>query len=135
MALLTWSDQYATNIRQIDNQHKRLVELVNELHEAMRLGKANEILGKILDGLIEYTKVHFSTEELLMKQHAYPEMPFHKVKHDDLVKQVLDLQNKMKSGQPVMSVPVMNFLKDWLTKHILEVDKKLGGYLVKKGMS
>lgn len=135
MALMEWNPALSVNVKQFDDQHKKLVNMVNNLHDAMKIGKGNEVLGKILDGLISYTASHFADEERLMGTHAYPAISSHKAEHEKLVKQVLELQQKFKAGQPILTNTVMQFLKDWLVKHIQGDDKKYGVYFNSKGIS
>ena len=115
-------------------QHQKLVQMLNELYDAMKAGKANETVGKILGGMIQYTASHFATEERYMKLHQYPHFLTHKQEHDALTKQVLDLQEQFKSGQIAMSTKVGNFLKSWLTNHISGTDMKYSPYLQAKGV-
>ena len=132
---MAWSPDFSVKVKQFDDQHMKLVNMVNELHDAMKAGKGTEALGKILNGLISYTATHFADEERMMTTHTYPGMPTHKAEHEKLVKQVLDLQQKFKAGQPILTLEVMKFLKDWLVKHIQGEDKKYGVYFNSKGIS
>jgi hemerythrin len=134
MALMAWSDNLSVNVTQIDEQHKKLVGMLNDLHDAMKQGKGGDTSGKVLSGLVEYVATHFATEEKLMKEHAYPEYLKHKLEHDALTKQALDLQKQFQEGKPVLTVELMKFLKDWLSNHILGTDKKYGPYLNSKGI-
>jgi len=135
MALITWSDTLSVKIRQFDDQHKKLVEMVNQLFDAMKTGKGSQVLGEILKGLISYTQSHFAAEERLMKQYGYPEFEAHKKEHNTLVMQVADLQKQFQEGKPVLTQQVMTFLRDWLSKHIQGDDRKYGVYLNGKGVS
>jgi hemerythrin len=132
---MAWNPTLSVKVKQFDDQHIKLVTMVNELHDAMKAGKGTEALGKILNGLISYTSTHFSDEERLMTQHAYPEAAAHKAEHAKLVKQVLELQTNFKAGKAILTLDVMMFLKDWLVKHIQGDDKKYGAYLNTKGVS
>jgi len=134
MALITWSETLSVNIKEIDEQHKKIVGMVNELHSAMGAGKGKEMLGPILSGLVDYTKTHFDTEEKYMQKFGYPQYPMHKTEHDTLTKQVMDLNTQYQTGKAVITVTIMNFLKDWLSKHIQETDKKYGPFLNAKGI-
>jgi len=134
MPLFTWNDSYSVGVMDIDAQHKRLVELVNELHDAMSLGKGRDTVGKTLDGLIDYTRTHFAFEEKLMAVHTYPAAAQHKIEHESLTRQVVELQGKFLTGQATVTLTVMKFLKDWLSNHILSVDKKFGAYLNTQGV-
>jgi hemerythrin-like metal-binding protein len=132
--LLPWSDTYSVNIGIIDMQHKNLVGMINDLHQAMVQGHGREKLGTILADLVKYTKVHFSTEETFMESHHYPDYTAHKAEHDKLAKIVLDFQARFQKSQVGISIEVMNFLKDWLKNHILVSDKKYGPFLNSKGL-
>ena len=134
MALMAWSDNLSVNVTQIDEQHKKLVGMLNDLHDAMKQGKGSDASGNVLSGLVQYVATHFATEEKLMKEHAYPEYLKHKIEHDALTKQALDLQKQLQEGKPVLTVELMKFLKDWLSNHILGTDKKYGPYLNSKGI-
>ncbi len=134
MALMTWSDNFSVNVAQIDEQHKKLVGILNDLHDAMKQGKGNDVTGNVLSGLVQYVATHFATEEKLMKEHAYTEYLKHKAEHDALTKQAIDLQKQFHEGKAVLTVELMKFLKDWLSNHILGTDKKYGPYLNSKGV-
>jgi len=132
--LFPWSDTYSVNIGIIDSQHKNLVSIVNELHHAMITGQAKQELGKILSNLIRYTQVHFKTEETFMESHHYPDYANHKSQHEQLTKTVLDFQSKFQKNEVGLAIEVMDFLKDWLGKHILGTDKKYTPFLNSKGV-
>ncbi len=134
MALMTWDPKFSVNIREIDNQHKKLFELINNLHDSMKTGKGKEALGKILSELADYTVNHFSAEEKLFQTYGYPEQAQHKKMHTDLTKQVMDLKGKLDKGDVIITIEVMNFLKDWLNNHILVSDKKYSAFLNGKGV-
>ena len=135
MPLMAWNDKLSVGVAVIDADHKKLVGMVNELYDAMQAGHGKEALGKILDGLISYTGMHFAREEKFFAETAYPESVAHKKEHDDLVKQVLDVQAKYKAGGTgTLSLEVMNFLKNWLVKHIQGSDKKYAPHLNAKGI-
>jgi len=134
MPLITWNDNYSVNISEIDSQHKKLIELINQLHEAMRVGKGKDILGKILGELVNYTVYHFGTEEKLFNKYGYHEFVKHKKQHDDLTGQVRDTADKFGKGDNIITVEVMNFLKNWLNDHILASDKKYAPFLNSKGV-
>ena len=131
---MTWSDELSVGIKVIDDDHKKLVDMLNQLHEGMAAGHGKEAVGKILDELVKYTQYHFAREEKFFAQTAYTAAASHKKEHDDLTKQVLDVQAKYKKGVTAISLEVMTFLKNWLIKHIQGSDKKYGPYLNAKGI-
>ena len=135
MALVNWKETYAVNVVEIDNQHKKLIELINNLYDAMIAGKAKEVMSTILSGIVDYTVYHFATEEKYFDQYNYPESEVHKKEHSELVEQVAALQKKHEAGERVLTIEVMNFLRDWLNDHIIGSDTKFGPYLNSKGVS
>lgn len=120
-----WNSSYSVGIDVMDREHKRMVEIINNLYGAMRHGKGNEAIGSILDGLVEYTGTHFAHEERLMKETGYAAYAEHKQEHDRLTGQVLEIQSKYHSGT-VLSLEVMGFVKEWLVNHIQGSDKRYG---------
>ena len=116
--MFEWKNEYAVNIGSIDAQHQNLFAMGRELYAAMSAGQGKSVLGRILGRLVQYTTVHFAHEERLMQLHQYPDFAAHKAEHDALVKQVLAFQTEFNAGRATMAVQVLQFLKDWLEKHI-----------------
>ncbi len=135
MPFIDWTEELSTKVRTFDDQHKRLIGLVNDLHESMAQGKGKDVMEKTLLGLVDYTKTHFAAEEEMMTRHKYLAYLSHKAEHDKLTKQATDLLAKLHAGEPVMSVHVMRFLKDWLEQHIMKIDKQYGPFLNAKGVA
>ena len=117
-----------------DDQHRQLVGMVNDLHEAMANGKGNQVVGPILAGLVEYTQTHFKDEEALLAKHAYPGLAIQKEEHRKLIQQVQATQEKLKAGKVMLSVEVMTFLKNWLVNHIKGEDARYGPFLNDRGV-
>ncbi len=136
MALVEWNDSLSVGIHVIDEEHKKLVSMLNELYDGMRAGKGKETLGGILDRLVAYTAAHFKHEEAFFEQTNYPEGETHKKQHEDLTAQVLDIQKRFKTGAAgVLSLEVMNFLRKWLVEHIQGSDQKYTQHLVSNGIT
>lgn len=132
---MTWDDTMSVGVAALDEDHKKLVALLNQLFEAVTTGHGRESLGKILDGLIDYTKVHFAHDERLFAATGYQDFAAHKKEHDDLTRQVLDIQHKYKAGATgLLTLEVMHFLRGWLADHIQGKDRKYGPYLNSKGI-
>jgi hemerythrin len=135
MPLITWDSELSVGIREIDEQHKKMVEIINELHDAMYAGKGVTVLADVVRRLVDYTVMHFGTEERYFKQYDYPDSARHKNEHDGLTKKTMSLADAMQRGENVLSVDVMQFLKDWLITHILGSDKAYAPFLNRKGLS
>jgi hemerythrin len=134
MAFIEWKEDFNVGIKKIDDQHKKLVAQLNDLHEAMRARRGKEALSGVLNGLLQYTKEHFLTEESLMKLYNYPEYDVHKQKHDKMALRVVQLKEKVDSGEISSPLQIAEFLKEWLAKHIMGTDKLYGPYLNEKGV-
>ena len=134
MALIKWDDSFSVNVVEIDRQHQKLVNMINDLNDAMHQGKGKDILGKIISGLISYAGTHFKTEEKYFDRFGYPETNSHKKEHSDFVQNVSEFKNKYDSGALTLSIEVMNFLNNWLQNHIKGSDKKFGPFFNEKGL-
>jgi hemerythrin len=135
MALFEWSDVYSVGIAGIDDQHKRLVGMINSLDDAMRQGKGRAVLQGIISGMVRYTAEHFTAEEGYFERFGYPEAGAHSEAHRAFVGKVSDFREGFESGRIGLSTDVMNFLTEWLKGHILGMDKKYGPFLKDKGAS
>lgn len=120
---MPWSQSFALGIASIDDQHKKLFQLIDQLHDHMMKGAGQQVLPTIFDELINYVKVHFGYEETLFKKHGYPEQANHKKEHESFASKVLEFKQKYLSGDR-NSVAVMDFLNNWLKNHIMGIDKK-----------
>lgn len=135
MPLLTWTEKLSVGVGMLDEDHKRLVGMVNELFDAMQAGKGRDVLGRILDGLVQYTKIHFAHEESFFARTAYPAAAAHKQEHDALTQQVVEVQRKYAAGgDAALSLEVLQFLKNWLVKHIQGSDQKYRPHLNANGI-
>lgn len=132
MAMFAWDDKLKTHHFAIDNDHRKLVDLVNQLGEAMQSGKGRDICGKVLNDLIAYTKTHFAMEERLMDTHKYAKAAEHKVEHAKLLKDVLEFKAKFDSGALTVTAGLLTFLRDWLIRHISQSDKVLAASIAAK---
>ncbi len=132
--LFTWTDDLALGIPSIDAQHKRLVELINMLHTAMKQRSGKDALVRVVEELKKYTVTHFKYEEDLFDKHHYPETKGHVVQHEKFVETVLDFEEGLRSGKVTVTMDVMRFLKDWLMKHINGTDRLYSHFLQERGV-
>ena len=131
MAFLEWDNSFNVGVDDIDEQHKRLIEIINTLHDAMMCGKDHAILESVLASLLGYTEHHFLFEEDLMDKSDYPYSVQHKAAHKDIKAKLFKLQAEYSEGRPGANMHVMEFLKVWLIDHIImgNEDMKLGRYV------
>jgi hemerythrin len=124
MALIIWLDRYDTGIDEVDIQHRKLVGLINTLFDSISLKDRKVVLNQTLTELVNYTIYHFKLEEELMKKRNYPHYLSHKGEHTMFVENVNKHISNLKTDDTKALLDVINFLKDWLLKHILVSDKK-----------
>ena len=132
--LVTWSDDLNVGIQEIDEQHKVLISLLNELNEAIQQGCGKEVRIEVLNKLIEYTRTHFTVEESLMRILGYSKYEEHKQEHENLISQVLAFREKFMNEPNVSSYDLLFFLKQWLSNHIMKADKAYEKHFVKMGV-
>ena len=131
---IEWSNEISVGIEEIDAQHRVLVDLLNEIHEAIQQGRTIEVTKGIVERLDEYTRVHFAVEESLMRILHYPDYERHKEEHDKLIAQLTDLHSKLDKGKGAIGFELAFFLKGWLTKHIMEGDKRYVAHFLAQGI-
>lgn len=124
MALVSWDDSLSVGVAELDEQHKQLVSMINDLHEAMVSGKSKEAMSGVLDALTSYTVSHFANEEKYFDQFGYLSAATHKFEHKQFVDKVSEFKANFEQGKAMLSNEIMLFLKDWLVNHIQGSDKK-----------
>jgi hemerythrin len=134
MPVIEWQPDFSVRVSRFDEQHKGLINLINDLHSAMQKGEGQIILGNIFDSLADYTKNHFADEEGMMEANAYPDRSSHKIAHEHLIGRVTELQREFVTGNSLLSINVLQFLRDWLTFHIQHEDKMYGRFFNNKGI-
>jgi methyl-accepting chemotaxis protein len=120
---IEWNEDLSVGVAAMDAHHKKLVDLINQLHSAMRSGQGRAAVGPALDELAKYATYHFSAEEKLMKQHKCAALPEQQDAHSKLVAVVNELRQKLAAGQQGLGIEVLTMLKDWLVSHIQRKDK------------
>jgi hemerythrin len=134
MALMTWSDKYSVGVRPMDDQHKELVQILNDLHDAMMKGHAQTVTGPLLRKLVDYTHKHFAAEETMMVSARYPALAGHRDQHRELTRQVEEYVARFEKKEITLNLTLMNFLRDWLVNHIQKTDKEYGPWLIEHGV-
>lgn len=134
MALFTWNDSYSVKVEMCDAQHKKLFEIINQLADAMRAGKGQDVVTRTVRELQLYTRTHFQQEESLLRKANYPDLAPHQESHRKFVAHVEALEKQTREGQTANSVLVLNLLRDWLVNHIQKTDKAYSASLHAAGI-
>jgi hemerythrin len=132
---ITWTKKMSVGVAELDDDHKALLGLLNDLHDGIAAGHGTERLGRVLDGLTEYAGTHFAREEEFFAQTAYPAAAEHILEHRALTRLVLDVQARYRKGKfDALSLETMSFLKDWLREHVQGSDKEYTAHLNAHGI-
>jgi hemerythrin-like metal-binding protein len=135
MAFMKWNDSLSVKVGEIDGQHQKLIALINQLHDAMAQGKGKDAVSLIVKGLVGYAGSHFALEEKYFDKFNYPDAPAHKQEHAAFVNKVSEFQDKYTKGGITLTLEVMNFLKDWLVKHIQGTDQRYSAFFNERGLN
>lgn len=128
MAYIDWTPDYDLGIEEIDRQHRRLVEIVNRLHDAMEQGCPQGAMQGVVCDLVTYTEIHFRYEEQMMQYLDFPDRDSHFVEHRVLTAELRDFEAALASGRLCVSVELMEFLRTWLLGHVRHSDRVLADY-------
>jgi hemerythrin len=120
VAHLVWTPDLNTGIDVIDSQHQRIVEYINQVHDA-RMARGKVRVGEIVDTLVQYTVSHFEFEEALMQDAGYKYTRPHKKVHELFVRRVADFQQRIRAGEDVAE-DLLDLLHRWLFSHIRNED-------------
>lgn len=135
MAIFAWNDSLSVGLASVDYQHRRLVEMVNQLDEAVSTGSDENTLRAILRGLYDYTYYHFTTEEEIMRA-AGPTLAqhyvLHKTQHDDFTRKIRPLADNAPLDSTNLNAAVLDYLVTWLVEHIMGSDKDMGRLVLER---
>ena len=122
MAQIQFDESLETGIDVVDDQHRSLIEIYNHLDAAFHAHRGQREMAEILARLFQYTKIHFETEEALMERYDYDGLEAHRAEHVALVEQLKKFVIRFKRNEERISVEMLNFVANWVTRHIQESD-------------
>jgi len=129
-----WNDNCSVGVQQIDEHHKHLFKLLQNVYESCTNKDQADGSETVVAELVDYATYHFATEERLMKAMDYFDLAEHEMEHQRFIERVSEFQQDLIKGKKVYSIELIGFLGNWLIHHIMEVDKKLGFYLNASGI-
>lgn len=132
MAIIKWRDSYNTGVEQFDDEHQKIVELINTMFEVVRDKSDKEITEKVCREMLTYTEYHFSNEEQAMESVSYPHLEEHVAEHNRLKEKVQEFQLITDDDFSKNASELYRFLREWLLDHIMVVDKKYSTFLKDK---
>jgi hemerythrin len=126
-----WSDAYLVGVPEMDDQHRRLVELISRFYDSLSdRAPAREALADLVCGILDYTRYHFTTEERLMREWGYPEAEAHRDQHGGFIARAVSLADRFTQGQLVLSIEATSFLREWILSHIQGTDRALARHIL-----
>ncbi len=136
--MFQWKDSYSCKVRQIDEQHKQLFKLGEDLNKIISNkdgeDRYDEIMN-VLKELKEYTIYHFKFEEELLKIYDYPQLSMHKEEHRAFIEKIMELETEdIDSEQRKVTIDILIFIANWIEKHIVKVDMQYSEFLNEKGI-
>jgi hemerythrin len=134
MALMNWSSKYSVGMEALDNQHKALMGVLNELHAASMQGKAGEVAGPLLRQTVSISNEHFAAEERLMESTGFPGLAAHRAKHRELAGKIAEFVARHEKGDTTVYTPTLYFMRDWQTKHMQKEDQEYAPWLKAHGV-
>jgi len=128
---IEWQDSLSVGVKEIDNQHKRLIDKYNAFFSAYSEGRANEEVIQLLGFLEDYVAVHFADEERLQQQIGFPGYQMHKKQHLELTRKVAGLKERLESNGPDPSLVASTglLMTGWLIEHISVMDRAIGRFI------
>lgn len=130
-AMMSWSDTMSVGDPEIDEQHRTLFSLLNELYVAFLEGTAHDRLGMLFDDLASYTRLHFRNEEIYFEQFGYPELEAHVAAHAALTQKLAAFRERYGHGEEDLTIEMIHFLRDWILGHIMQMDFRYRPFFAK----
>ena len=121
---LSWNESFSVNARALDDQHKQLFEIINQLRSACASGMDNTGLLKIIDALYCYSATHFKDEEAFLQKKESPLLDTQQSQHAVFLDYIIDLETRIKSGSARVDEDILTFVMVWWEEHILKLDKQ-----------
>ncbi|MFC1886750.1 bacteriohemerythrin [Thermodesulfobacteriota bacterium] len=133
MTQIKWNEQFSVGIKEIDDQHKTFIKMINKLVASEWSMSKKETVADVLNEMLQYASLHFETEERYMRNNAYPEYEAHKQQHEFFKKETFELIAKVTEEKVDPINELYDFLSTWLTGHIIGSDAKYAPYLSQDG--
>jgi hemerythrin len=134
MALLEWKDSHSVGVATLDEQHKKIFGLINDLYEGMQKNLESVELKSILKQFADYAEYHFKTEEGLFAEHGYDKKDQHIATHDFYRDKIKEFWDKLQSKEDFLSFKIIDFMEDWWLGHVIGADQQYKEFFASKGV-
>jgi hemerythrin len=134
MPYLNWNSKYSVNVKCFDEDHQQLFQIINELHDGMKAGHGKDVLQSVLTKLLRYAEEHFAREEAAMKSRGFPQLRAHIEEHRSFTAKMKEVSDQCRAGTIGITVDMLEFLTQWLARHIVGTDQQYSEFLNARGV-
>lgn len=131
MALIKWRDSYATGVKEMDEEHRVIIDLINTLYEMIRDKKRYEELRTVYERMYSYSRDHFSHEEQMLEEADFSGLAEQKEQHAQFIARLDELKDELLSANESVTLEVYTFLREWWLQHIVETDGQYSEHMQK----
>jgi len=135
MTYIQWSPDLSVKVKELDEHHQVLIAMINDLHQAMLAHAGREAQKTIVAKMLRYAQLHFASEEKYMSQFAFPGLHSHRAEHDKFTAKAKDLNDRLDKAGFVLTLEILNFLRDWLKNHIMGTARLYSQHFNQHGLS
>jgi hemerythrin-like metal-binding domain len=127
--LIRWNKSYSVNIKEIDQQHKKLIDIINTLNDSVNNQYTSDIIGPVISDLMDYAMVHFKYEEQYFQKISFENAAQHIAEHHSFCHKIEKYRNQYLEGNSVSLIEILIYLKYWFHNHVLKSDLKYADYI------
>lgn len=129
MVVLEWNSKYSVGMEEIDEQHKKLFDLINDVRNSIKSGQSKESIASCIRELDYYACYHFELEEKYMEKNNFPNLDEHKLQHKEFIRGIKNFKDNLDPEKVISAYNILEFLINWISFHILESDKEYAYYI------
>jgi hemerythrin-like metal-binding protein len=134
MEIINWKNEFSVGVKEMDEQHKKLLGMINRLVEEQHTLTDPKTIAELLTEMTDYAQVHFRAEEYLMAEYGYDQLDRQELQHQEFIDKTVSFYSAADLGPNILSVALLDFLGTWLINHILKEDMKYKEFFRSKGL-
>jgi len=135
MDIINWKDEFSVGIAEMDDQHKKMIEMINRLIAEQNTLTDPQTIAELLTEMTDYAQVHFRAEEYLMAEYGYDRKTQQEEQHQAFIDETMEFCSAADIGPNILSVALLDFLRTWLVDHILQEDMQYKDFFKSKGLN
>lgn len=135
MKIINWSNEFSVGVKEMDEQHKKLIGMINRLIEEQKILTEPKTIADLLTEMTDYAQVHFRAEEYLMAEYGYDYKIQQEKQHKAFIDKTIAFYSASDLGPNILSTALLDYLSTWLIGHILQEDMKYKEFFNSKGVN